>query len=147
MSNRRGIKVRPEQEKRVLELLREGRLSQDKIAREVGLHQSTVSAISIRNNVHRERSDLPLARPHMTAAEIRKRRLEELAAKAAEELENQKLRDAKPEGGTCGYDKACPFPAMIGGMCRRHYVDSRALFSTSPSPSGYTISEGAKFGF
>lgn len=90
---------------------------------------------------------LPVFRPErLTPEEIAEREYEDRMAREAVEAEARALREAKPDGTKCRGDNACPFPAMVNGMCRRHFRESKALFSISPSSSSYTIAQGDKFG-
>lgn len=47
-------------------------------------------------------------------------------------LNQQAIVNANPDGSVCSV-KACPFPAMIDGICRQHFIDSRSGYSLNPS--------------
>lgn len=68
-----------------------------------------------------------------TAAREAKQR--EIEAKAEEFLKNRKLRELATRiatGMKCS-QKACPFPAVMDGECRKHVIDRQMQTSIMPS--------------
>jgi hypothetical protein len=102
--------------------------------RELPPHPRTVHTPQPRRPRPASDSSLP-----KDAVEARKLRLErELQSTEKDQgpiihidLVRQALREAQPDGSIC-IVKACPFPALVAGRCRQHYIDLHAAYSLNP---------------
>jgi hypothetical protein len=64
------------------------------------------------------------------------------AARAAKDRELATLfASARPTGERCQGGRACPFPAVLEGLCRQHYVDAHSQYSVSGSSLMPTIQQ------
>jgi len=68
----------------------------------------------------------------------REAKARELKAKKQERENATLLAAARPDGSRCTA-KACPYPALVNGLCRGHFLDSRSESSLHGSPLAIAI--------
>jgi hypothetical protein len=73
-------------------------------------------------------------------------RMREREAKANEYRWVKLVASAKPTGTVCN-QKACPFPAVLNGECRRHALDRHAEASAIPSQMALAAIAGELYGW